>query len=328
LTDARTLVPRIIASDSAARAACGPRTVIARAELTSTDVVVVIVAPPGGPSCAVFKLPVTARAVDGVEREGRALTALHGDERLRDWRRLIPLPRASGALDGRRYRVDTVLRGRTVLDQLGDDSTRRRLLESAAETIHVLHRASATAVEVDDRLAERWIDAPADDLLAHGAARGLEPRLHRLREELRAAVMGRRVSAGWIHGDYWLGNLLFEASEPRPRGIVDWDAAAETQLPMIDVLHLLLSTRWLTTGRDLGDLVLEQLRGGGWPGEERPVLDRYGTWCHEGSLSERQLLLMYWLRHVAHHARQQGSDGGLRYRRWQKRNVRPILAWL
>jgi hypothetical protein len=328
VADARALVPRIIASDSAALAACGPRTVIARAELTSTDVAVVIVSPPGGPPCAVFKLPITARAVDGVERESRALAALHADERLRDWRQLIPLPRASGALDGRSYRVDTVLRGRLMLDRLGVATTRRRLLESAAETIHVLHRATATRVEIDDGLAERWIDAPVDDLLAHRGARGLESPLHRLREELRAGLIGRRLSAGWIHGDYWLGNLLFEASEARPRGIVDWDAAAETQLPIIDVLHLLLSTRWLTSGRELGDIVVEQLRGGEWPGEERAVLDRYGAWCHEGSLSERQMLLMYWLRHVAHHARQQEKNGGFPYRRWQSKNVRPVLEWL
>jgi aminoglycoside phosphotransferase (APT) family kinase protein len=328
LADARAFVQRIIANDSAVLAACGRRTVIARVELTSTDVAVVIVSPPARPPLAVVKLPMTASAVDGMLRESRALAALHADERLGDWRRLVPVSLASGMLDGRRYRVDAALRGQVVLDGLREEKSRRHLLESAAETIHVLHRTTASMVEVDERLAAHWIDAPANDLLAHGAARGLESRVGALRDELREALVGRSLSAGWIHGDYWLGNLLFQAGEAGPRGIVDWDAAGEPALPVIDVIHLLLYTWRLITGRELGEIVAEKLRGRGWPAEERRVLDRYGTWCHGDLISERHELLLCWLRHVAHHARQQGDDRTLGYRRWQSRNVRPVLASL
>jgi aminoglycoside phosphotransferase (APT) family kinase protein len=328
LTDARAFVHRVLASDSTALAACGPRTVIARTELTSTDMAVVIVSPPAEPPCAVFKLPMSARAVDGLLRESRALAALHADERLGEWRRLVPVSLASGALEGRQYRVDAALPGRVVLDQLRDETSRRPLLEAAAATIHVLHRATASAVEVDDRLAAGWVDAPANDLLVYGAARGLESQLGALRDELRAALVGRSLSPSWIHGDYWFGNLLFEVGEARPRGIVDWDAAGEPALPVIDVLHLLLYTRRLITGQELGEIVAEALRGRGWGEGERDVLDRYGTWCHAGSVSERQLLLLGWLRHVAHHARQQGNDRRPSYRRWQSWNVRPVLASL
>jgi aminoglycoside phosphotransferase (APT) family kinase protein len=328
LADARAFVQRILANDSAVLAACGRRTVIARVELTSTDMAVVILSPPAQPPLAVVKLPMTARAVDGMLRESRALAALHADERLGDWRRLVPVSLASGTLEGRRYRVDTALRGRVVLDGLREGNSRRQLIESAAETIHVLHRTTASVVEVDERLAAHWIDAPANDLLAHGAAPGLGSQVAALRDELGAALVGRRLSAGWIHGDYWFGNLLFEAGEAVPRGIVDWDAAGKPSLPVIDVIHLLLYTRRLITGRQLGEIVAEKLRGGGWPAEERRLLDRYGTWCHGDSLSERHQLLLCWLRHVAHHARQQGDDRTLGYRRWQGRNVRPVLTSL
>jgi aminoglycoside phosphotransferase (APT) family kinase protein len=328
LAEARALVHRILANDSVVLATCGQRTVSARIELTSTDMAVVIISPPAQPPFAVVKLPMTARAVDGMLRESRALAALHADERLGDWRRLVPVSLASGTLEGRCYRVDAALRGRVVLDELRKDKSRRNLLESAAETIHVLHRTTASVVEVDERLAAHWIDAPANDLLAHGAARGLGSQVGRLRDELRTALVGRSLSAGWIHGDYWLGNLLFEAGEAGPRGIVDWDAAGESALPVIDVIHLLLYTRRLITGRQLGEIVAEQLRGRGWPAEERRLLDHYGTWCHGDSLSERHQLLLCWLRHVAHHARQQGDGRTLGYRRWQSRNVRPVLASL
>jgi hypothetical protein len=308
LADARAFVYRILATDSGALAACGQQAVIARAELTSTEMAVVVVSPPAEPPSAVF--------------------ALHADQRLGTWRRLVPRSLASGTLEGRRYRVDSALRGGVVLDQLRKGKSRRHLLESAAKTIHVLHRTTASAVAVDERLAAQWIDAPANDLLVHGAARGLRSEVGALRDELRAALVGQSVSASWVHGDYWFGNLLFEAGEAGPCGIVDWDAAGGPALPLIDVMHLLLYTRRLISGRELGEIVAERLRGRHWPEEERHLLDHYGTWCHGGSVSERQLLLLCWLRHVAHHARQQGDNTTRGYRRWQSRNVRPVLASL
>src|SRR5512133_2332097 len=72
LADARAFAQRILANDSAVLAACGPRTVIARVEITSTDVAVVTVSPPAQPPFAVVKLPMTARAVDGMLRESCA----------------------------------------------------------------------------------------------------------------------------------------------------------------------------------------------------------------------------------------------------------------
>jgi hypothetical protein len=328
LAEARAFVDRILATDRDARTACGPRPVVVRAELTSTDLAIVIVAPEAQPPSAVFKLPMTPRAVDGLLRESRTLDALHADERLRDWRRLLPVARASGAVDGRPYRVDSALRGRVLLDRLRDPASRRRLLASAAETIHVLHLATASAIAVDERLAERWVDGPVGDLLAHGAARGLESAVQAMRDELHASVVGRSVLAGSIHGDYWLGNVHFGEDEARPLGILDWDAAGAPELPVIDVLHLVLYTRRLITGRDFGEVVAEAMRVGGWSDEERGLLDRYGTWSHRDSLSERELLLLCWLRHAAHHAAQQDDRESSRYLRWQSRNVRPVLTAL
>jgi aminoglycoside phosphotransferase (APT) family kinase protein len=328
LAEARAFAERILASDADTRAACGPRPVVARAELTSTDLAVVIVAPEGQPPCAVLKLPMTDRAVDGLVRESRTLDALHADERLGDWRRLLPVVRASGTLNGRPYRVDAPLRGRVLLERLADRASRRLLLTSAAETIHVLHRATASPMEVDERLVEHWVDGPANELLAGGAARGLESALRAMRDELHDSLIGRTVLAGSIHGDYWLGNVLYAADEVRPLGILDWDAAGAPELPVIDVLHLLLYTRTLLGRRDFGEVISGAIRIGAWSDEERGLLDRFGTWSHRGSLSERALLLLCWLRHAAHHVGQRDDPDSPGYLRWQSRNVRPVLTAL
>jgi Phosphotransferase enzyme family len=201
--------------------------------------------------------------------------------------------------------------------------------ETAAETIHVLHRSTATTVLGDFGLAGRWVDAHLDELSRHGGRnKPLAGGLERLRDELCDALEGITFSAAWIHGDYWLGNLLFSGEPSTPAGIVDWDAAAPIELPLHDLLHLLLYTRRLVTGEELGQIVRRQLSGGAWSSQERRLLDRYGAWRHDGSLSDRHALLLYWLRHVALHARQQRPPVGYRYRLWERRNVDPVLAAL
>jgi hypothetical protein len=235
LAEARGLVPRLLAQERSALAACGRPTVIAGSQLTSTNVAVIFLACPGEPPCAVLKVPTMTQASEGLTRETDTLAALHADGRVGDWRRLIPLPLADGTLDARRDRVDAPLGGRTVIDRLTEEKRAQRLLEAAADAIDVLHRTTSTTVAVDRALTARWIDQPVATLLARGGARGLEARLHALRDELHHALVGRRFRAGWIHGDYWLGNVLFDGSENHLRGVVDWDAAGEPELPIVDL---------------------------------------------------------------------------------------------
>jgi aminoglycoside phosphotransferase (APT) family kinase protein len=288
-----------------------------------------MLAPIDEPPCMVIKMPMSAEAVRGMERETGALAALRGDGRLGAWRDLMPRPCTSGEVGAQPYRVDVALTGRPALDRVKHGAARERMLEMAAETIQVLHRTTATTVLGDDGLARRWVDEPLDELLRHGGRRrSLAPGLERVRAELHDALGGRALTAAWIHGDYWLGNLLFSDERSAPAGIVDWDRAAPLELPLHDLLHLLLYTRRLVSGEELGQIIRRQLCGGAWSAQERRLLDRYGAWRHDGSLSDRHALLLYWLRHVALHARQEPQPAGYRYRIWERRNVHPVLAAL
>jgi hypothetical protein len=322
----RTLTSEILADQVYAAADLQAGYVMCSAALTSAGVFIAKLGPPGGAPCAILKVTATAEGKALLERESAVLTALHADDRLADWRGLLPRPLAQGILGGYRYRLDSALEGLSV--PAPRTVARPGMLTAAAETIAVMHRRTAEKVAGGPDLTSRWVDAPLREFSRHtGRSRWLSYRLELLREELHGALATGTLTATWIHGDYWLGNLLFSGVRS-PTGIVDWEASAALELPFHDVLHLLLYTRRLVTRRELGQVLYDQLRGQGWSAEERALLDRHWMWLADGPLSERQMLLLYWLRHVAGHARQQGPRVGYRYRLWERRNVLPVLAAL
>jgi aminoglycoside phosphotransferase (APT) family kinase protein len=327
----RALAPEILAKHSESLPT-SRGAVVSHAELTSTGMAVVFLARIAGePPCAVLKMPLTAGALRGLERETLALEALHADGRLGEWRSLLPRPCVCGSIEGQAYRVDSALPGRPIPERLmaADPGGAWR---AAAETIGHLHAVTATRLPDDFDRAEQWVDTHLRELESRSAWRG--PMLvaaERLRDELHAALADWTGKAAAIHGDYWLGNLLFAeggAPDQTPAGIVDWDAWAPLELPLHDLVHLLLHTRGLRTRRELGDLVVRQLREPEWTSQERQVLDRWDLGSALGSLAERHALLLYWLRQTAMHARQQPRQIGYRYRVWERRNVLSVLAAL
>jgi hypothetical protein len=321
-----TLTREIIAVHSDTLPASLAGAVVCGAQRTSTGAAIVMLGPAGGPPLAVLRVTATAEGRRLFDRETVVLTTLHADQRLGAWRELLPRPWAQGVLRGRYYRLDAAVGGVT-MTALGT-TDRRKLLCAAAETIAVLHQRTTTTVAGGPALAERWVDAPLRELSRRaGRSRWLAYRLEVLREELHGAVAVGMLEAGWIHGDYWLGNVLFSGLG-LPNGIVDWEGSGPLERPFHDMLHLLLYARRLATGRELGQLVQGQLGGEGWSADERAVLKRHCGRPWDDAFSPRHTLLLYWLRHVAGHARQQGSQIGYRYRIWERRNVLPVLAAL
>jgi aminoglycoside phosphotransferase (APT) family kinase protein len=183
---------------------------------------------------------------------------------------------------------------------------------------------------VDDRLLRRWVDdrlqlvrqvnTPGVPLLR--AHKGID----RLSAELYSSLKGKKVAVSWIHGDYFPGNILTKPDGSEVLGIVDWDLAAE-DLPMIDIMHLLLSTRILLTRRELGDIVSGLMEGSDqWTEAELALLQSAQEKLPGESVELRSLLLLAWLRHIssnltkaAHYATQW---------LWVTKNIETVLGIL
>ena len=144
--------------------------------------------------------------------------------------------------------------------------------------------------------------------------------LGRLHHELRNAIEWGRPQVARGHGDLWLGNALLAPGGLLLTGLLDWEASVHGELPATDLAHLVLSSRALDSGRELGRVARRLVTG-----RERLEIDELALLARHsgGQLDTRTLILLAWIQHCA----QRLEQGTLHSRRrWVRRNVHPVLA--
>jgi aminoglycoside phosphotransferase (APT) family kinase protein len=273
-------------------------------------------------------------SLTGAERlryESQVLTALDRAPNLSELRPLFPTRRAEGATGRWWYVLDSHLSGTDATTAVDSGPGLRRVVEtSAVRVASALHRATATPVTVDEVLLQRWVDEPVDDLvhlLRNLPGPWSSERLARLQVRLHEDLTGRRVHAGWIHGDFWLGNLRVDPVTGAATGVVDWDCAGPRELPAHDLLHLALYSLAVQRGSPLGAVVAESLAEGTWPTACEEVIG-HARWSWDETISDSTVLLLYWLRHVMLVARQQRDHVQHSVLAWRWQNVVRVLRCL
>ena len=255
-----------------------------------------------------------------------AVRRLRADPTLADLGDALPVIRSFGRLDDIAYVVEAPLAGVRGDRLLRDPRVRSPFLLAASDWIGTLHRQTSVRRDVDETLIENWIDRPAAtiaDLLVGraGAQRRLRT-LARLAATLRDELTGQQVDIGWVHGDYWAGNLLASDDGARILGVVDWDLAGSPELPLHDILHLVLYARRLNGDLELGEVVASALHRPDWDETERKILDESRLGWPVDPDGARRAIALSWLRHVGAFARVE-SHGANRV--WLRRNVDPVL---
>ncbi|HMC79666.1 MAG TPA: phosphotransferase, partial [Acidimicrobiia bacterium] len=203
---------------------------------------------------------------------------------------------------------------------LADPVAGPRVVGAAAAVIGELHRRTGSTVVIDGGVLERWVGVR---LRVLAAASGNRPAMDRLASRLAAAFEGRTVGVGWVHGDFWPGNVIFDPGTLQVTGIIDWEWAGPGELPAHDLLYLLIQTRMLAQGRELGHVLQALLEGAPWEPAERTILEAAGVIGRGEATVERETLLLVWLRHVASNLVQ--SPGDARNWIWTGRNVESVL---
>lgn len=276
---------------------------VERPRWVRTGVTVVAAGPHGGLPELAIKLPHTSEGTTALRRQRDVQLALHSDPRLADWRRLVPRAMAEGRVGAQPYFVESFQHGQPALSRVTDRNAWAHIQDAAAVTINGLHRPTAEKILVGAAVLDRWVDQPLRVLARINgdpdARRANAKAMRTLCRRLHDSLSGLRLHVCWIHGDYWAGNFMLAADGVTPTGIVDWDRAAERELPWHDLFHLLLYTRRYGANRGVGDII-ELLKGKQlWNQDERKILARAREGLPDDGIDEDVMVLLYWLRHTA-----------------------------
>ena len=264
--------------------------------------VVAAVGPEDGP-VLVIKLPGTAAETRGLRRQQHAMKTIRESPSIGDWRTLVPSSAHEGSSGGRTFFVEQALPGRSAYDLL-ESVPCVELLCRAARVIRGLHERTGASVMVDGDAFRHWVSDPLLRLRrlaqeAHGA-HDWGGALAELEEELQEALVGRLVWRSWIHGDFWLGNVLMQA-DAGVTGLVDWDRAGPSELAFQDVVHLLLVARLFArpTQTFFGEVVSAFLSGADWTADELQVLSEADLpFPSSDARGQRALVLLCWIRRM------------------------------
>lgn len=260
----------------------------------------------------VIKHPASARARQALHRQYENLRILTDDERLGDWRRLLPRTVACDLhgplpLTAEEYRPG--LTAATLLRRHPDAAD--RITAAALSAIAELHHATGTVKPASPGLLRHWIDTPLDHLRRDlpqcrggwGAAA-----LDTLRERVCRDLAGQPILTSWTHGDFDPDNVLMSEDGHEVTGIVDWATAQPDGPAPADTRLFNLALQRVTSGEELGAIVVHALR--------EAARDAAAP-------ADDALLLLTWLRHVADNLNQ--SSQYPRNQAWAARNVTPVL---
>jgi hypothetical protein len=129
------------------------------------------------------------------------------------------------------------------------------------------------------------------------------PRSHSLltwlEQRLSEALLGKSFLVSWVHGDYWPANILVAQDGSTVTGIVDWELSQPLGLPSLDLVNLLISTRRIDEGKELGKILAEILGQGGWREDEQGLWDKANLMLNGNIPDLRDILIIFWLQHLS-----------------------------
>ena len=292
---------------------------------------VVAVGPPQAQApSAVVKVSRDRAAAKIMERERSVLSQLRSHPRLEELRPLLPAELAWGRIGDQAFVVESALPGVDARSLLDDPKRTTRLVTAALDVAALLHRRTGKIVAVDQGLTARWIEEPVLEIRRLGAAYpriGLHTgTLEELGRTLAGGLLGRRMLAGWLHGDFFPGNILVSPDGTSIQGLVDWDLAADDELPALEAMHFLMSSHLIQSRIELGELVIRLLDGNGFSAAEMATAEAELSRLGGDSLTFREAVLLTWLRHVGWNLKKTAHFR--RHRSWVKANVEAVIESL
>jgi hypothetical protein len=184
--------------------------------------------------------------------------------------------------------------------------------------IHRLGRPLPSGVDAD------WIDRLCSDLGAIPEwARSLKGPL----AALPALAVRHQAPAVFVHGDYWLANLLFEPERESVCGIIDWERARPQGLAGFDALHLIAHA--FASWRGCSPMRVPAMM---WLDQCEPALDQLLCDAAETVQLDRtqlaEVALAFWLGNLHQHRNDRTRWRAERVDSWLRQPAAAAARWL
>jgi hypothetical protein len=262
-----------------------------------------------GPAVAVMKVARDRRGATELRSQRRLVAEIASLPGLDDgWRELLPRVLSFDERPDATVCVESYRPGLGLADVLAADPERfEELATLTLDAIAPLHRATAKSIVVDNLTSVRqWVVEPAANL-ARVCGRlnpALIPKLERLEAILARAIVGRRMTVCWTHGEYTLDSVRLAGPRGPVNRIIGWDQARGDRPALIDAYLMILTASCQLEGADFGAVVSQRLTAGGLSASERKVLQAFGNRSGTGAvkpdgIDERIAILLTWLHHSA-----------------------------
>ncbi len=281
---------------------------------------------PGSPG-VILKIPLSASSNLRSNLEHEALSSLR--EHLvssEEWPE-IPKVLLRGEFRGVPYFVQEALPGLPGIRFLRSGVCTSQLKQLALDFIVRLHLARRTPVKLDEATWDETV-MPLLGLGLRSAERYAGVNAAYFRDYLMRALVGHTWPFVFSHGDYWLGNLLFDEKAQHLSGVIDWDRALPHSLPLVDLMNVLLSGRAEVEKVRVTALIGKVLQEG-LDREDSRLVDSY-LQSMGFSLSFHQLRafgLLDWLSRVSMWVSSPQSPWWCELQ-WIRDNVEPSAPWL
>ncbi|WP_374329896.1 phosphotransferase [Aestuariivirga sp.] len=243
--------------------------------------------------------------------------------------------------------LERLLPGQEGRDALIEQPKRVSGLMDAVSIIDRLHRHTAKPTEIDEAWLARWVDGPLERIGNRLAVFMRDPRksrsIARLRDDQHRFWRGVTVPLGLGHGDYYVGNLLFEgpaaaggasrrAEAPRScsvSAILDWEGLSTDAPPGLDAVYLAITSQATFSEDNIGGVVADLIGHPVWRDEDLAYLsgatlaaETYAGWPLDRD-TNRALVCLAWLRHID--CNLQKSERYFTNRLWIESNVGQVL---
>jgi aminoglycoside phosphotransferase (APT) family kinase protein len=227
----------------------------------------------------------------------------------------------TGTAENHFYSVETGVAGRDGATILKAGGSSHDMILSAERFLAKLQKASAQTESLRRPRWEEGFASAVQRVEQLAAQAGSADAYNQLIRDIKARLSKQVVPSVYSHGNFWLGNMLFNDAGTLT-GVIDWDCADDCSLPALDLIYLLVRTHAQARSTPFGEALADWIDA-----DSLPFLDAcLARHCHELSIAASLVVpLSYcsWIQHLDAHCRY--STPTSTDTRWLTRNVCQVL---